>query len=204
MTPKERKVIFTLIGIMFIVMVTVIVTKSAKKGKANSETQNKQNAEVQSMSGLMQGAVENNVNGDSTEDNVNNNTENTENNVNNNTENTVNNVSNNTENTAVTNNETNANNTNEVSNSARYGSLVFTNLKYENNNIGNKILIDVTNTGSVDSATKVAKLILTRGNGEKIECIITIPTINVGETKQLEHLLDEDASNIVGFNVEDI
>ena len=193
MTPKERKVVFTLIGIMFIVMVTVIVTKSAKKGKANSETQNKQNAEVQSMSGLMQGAVENNVNGDSTDNNVNNNTENTENNVNSNTENTT-----------VTNNETNANNTNEVSNSARYGSLVFTNLKYENNNIGNKILMDVTNTGSVDSASKVAKLILTKGNGEKIECIITIPTVNVGETKQLEHLLDEDASNIVGFNVEDI
>ena len=193
MTPKERKVIFTLIGIMFIVMVTVIVTKSAKKGKANSETQNKQNAEVQSMSGLMQGAVENNVNGDSTDNNVNNNTENTENNVNSNTENTT-----------VTNNETNANNTNEVPNSAMYGSLVFTNLKYENNNIGNKILMDVTNTGSVDSASKVAKLILTKGNGEKIECIITIPTVNVGETKQLEHLLDEDASNIVGFNVEDI
>ena len=178
MTPKERKVVFTLIGVMFLIMVTVIVTKSAKKGKANAETQEKQNVEMQNMSSFMQGAIENNVDDVSVENTITNNQEDQ--------------------------NSADVQQTNPATTTVRYDSILFTNLKYENNNVGNKITVDITNTGEADSLAKVAKLILTKSTGEQIQCMITIPTLNVGETKQLEHLLDEDVSNIISFTVEGI
>ena len=192
MTPKERKVVFTLIGVMFLIMVTVIITKSSKNGKSNADAQSKQNSEVQDMSSLMQGVVQNNVNGGSTNNN--------ENNVNSGTNN-ENNVENTTENNTENNNEgTNV----KPPIVAMYKELLITDVKYESENGGNKIVANIRNTGSTSFTSEVAKLTITTSTGEKIEGAITIPSVNAGETSQLEYLLDEDASNITDINIEEI
>lgn len=192
MTPKERKVIFTLIGVMFLIMVTVIITKSSKNGKSNATAQSRQNSEVQDMSSLMQGVVQNNVNGGSTNNN--------ENNVNSGTNN-ENNVENTTENNTENNNEgTNV----KPPIVAMYKELLITDVKYESENGGNKIVANIRNTGSTNFISEVAKLTITTSTGEKIEGVITIPSVNAGETSQLEYLLDEDASNITDINIEEI
>ncbi len=193
MTPKERKVIFTLIGVMFLIMVTVIITKSSKNGKSNADAQSKQNSEVQDMSSLMQGVVENNVDGNSTT--------NSQNDINSETGNNNSNVDNNSENTNVNNNEGSGTNPVIVK---MYKELLFTDIKYENENGGNRIVANIRNTGSTNFTSEVAKLTITTSTGEKIEGLITIPSVNVGETSQLEYLLDEDASNITDFNIEEI
>ena len=172
MTPKERKIVFTLIGVMFLIMVTVIITKSAKKGRANAEAQGKQNSEVQDMSVFLQGTVENNIGGGST---------------NNTDSNDINNIVG-TENNNVEDSGTQTNVGSTVV--GMYKELVITNIEYKNENGGNKIVANITNAGSTTFQTEVAKLKLTKSTGEQIQSIITIPTIDAGGTAQFEHLLD--------------
>ena len=85
-----------------------------------------------------------------------------------------------------------------------YKQLVVTNVEYKTENGGSKIVASITNSGDVVFPTEVAKLTLVKDTGEQIQNVITIPSINAGETVQFEHLLDEDASNITEIRIEEI
>ncbi len=174
MTPKERKVVFTLIGVMFLIMVSVIVMKSSKGAKNNDTAQNMQESETQNMSDFMQNAVNDNTNNIDTD-----NTENTD--VNNTDDTTVN------------------NNTSRVK---TYKTLIITNIEYQNNNVGNKIVADITNVGNTNFTSEVAKLTLITSSGEKIETTIIIPSLEANKTAKLEHILDLD--NVIDFIIEEI
>ena len=174
MTPKERKVVFTLIGVMFLIMVSVIVMKSSKGAKNNDTAQNMQESETQNMSDFMQNAVNDNTNNIDTD-----NTENTD--VNNTDDTTVN------------------NNTSRVK---TYKTLIITNIEYQNNNVGNKIVADIKNVGNTNFTSEVAKLTLITSSGEKIETTIIIPSLEADETAKLEHILDLD--NVIDFIIEEI
>lgn len=191
MTPKERKVVFTLIGIMFIIMVSVIIMKSSKGAESNTaNTPSKQETEMQDMSNFMQNAVSGNVNNTST-----NNTENTIN------TNNVNDTNNETNTNTITNSENNNNNTTNVK---TYKTILITNIQYKNEDGGNKITADIKNVGTTNFVSEVAKLTLIKSTGEQIQTTIIIPSIEAGKTDKLEHLLDEDANNIIDFKIEEI
>ena len=177
MTPKERKVVFTLIGVMFLIMVSVIVMKSSKGAKNNDTAQNMQESETQNMSDFMQNAVNDNTNNIGT----------------NNTENTENTDVNNTDDTTVNNN---------TSSVKTYKTLIITNIEYQNNNVGNKIVADIKNVGNTNFTSEVAKLTLITSSGEKIETTIIIPSLEADETAKLEHILDLD--NVIDFIIEEI
>ena len=194
MTPKEMKVVFTLIGIMLIIMITVMIVVPAKRKKANADAQSKQNAEVQEMGNFIQETVGDNLNGGST---------------NNADSNTLNNdVSGENGNTADGNTSSDENNDTQTNVKpplvGLYKQLVVTNVEYKTENGGSKIVASITNSGDVVFPTEVAKLTLVKDTGEQIQNVITIPSINAGETVQFEHLLDEDASNITEIRIEEI
>ena len=189
MTPKEMKVVFTLIGIMLIIMITVMIVVPAKRKKANADAQSKQNAEVQEMGNFIQETVGDNLNGGST-NNADSNTLN----------NDVSGENNNTEIGGENNTQTNV----KPPLVGLYKQLVVTNVEYKTENGGSKIVASITNSGDVVFPTEVAKLTLVKDTGEQIQNVITIPSINAGETVQFEHLLDEDASNITEIRIEEI
>ena len=152
MTPKERKVVFTLIGIMFIIMVSVIIMKSSKGAQNNTaNTPSKQETEMQDVSNFMQDAVNGNVN-----------------------------------------------------NVKTYKTILITNIQYKSEDGGNKITADITNAGTTNFVSEVAKLTLIKSTGEQIQTTIIIPSIEAGKTDKLEHLLDEDVNNIIDLKIEEI
>ena len=195
MTPKERKVVFTLIGIMFIIMVSVIIMKSSKGAQNNTaNTPSKQETEMQDVSNFMQNAVNGNVNNTDTN---NTNTSNTENTINNNN---INDINNETNTNTITNSESNNNTTNVKT----YKTILITNIQYKSEDGGNKITADITNASTTNFASEVAKLTLIKSTGEQIQTTIIIPSIEAGKTDKLEHLLDEDVNNIIDFKIEEI
>ena len=193
MTPKERKVVFTLIGIMFIIMVSVIIMKSSKGAQNNTANSSKQETE-QNMSNFMQDAVNGNVNNTDTN---NTNTSNTENTINNNN---INDINNETNTNTITNSESNNNTTNVKT----YKTILITNIQYKSEDGGNKITADITNASTTNFVSEVAKLTLIKSTGEQIQTTIIIPSIEAGKTDKLEHLLDEDVNNIIDLKIEEI
>ncbi len=183
MTPKEKKVVFTLIGVMFLIMVSVIIMKSSKGAGDNEPNKpSRQETEMQDMVGFMQNAVSGNTNNSDS----------------NNIENTV------TNDTNVTNDidDTNSANSDNTSNVKTYKTILITNIEYQNNNVGNKIVADITNVGNTNFTSEVAKLILTTSSGEKIQTTIIIPSLEANGTAKLEHILDVD--NVIDFIIEEI
>ena len=180
MTPKERKVVFTLIGVMFLIMVSVIIMKSSKGAGDNEPNKpSKQETEMQNMVGFMQNAVSGNTNNSDS----------------NNIENTV---TNNTDDT----DDTDSTNSNNTFNVKTYKTILITNIEYQNNNVGNKIVADITNISNSNFTSEVAKLILTTSSGEQVQTTIVIPSLEANGTAKLEHILDVD--NVIDFIIEEI
>ena len=207
MTPKEMKVVFTLIGTMLIIMITVMIVVPSKKEKANASAQNRQDSEIQGVGDFIQGTVENNLNGGST-NNADSNTLN--NDVSGENNNVVDNNIVSGENSNTADNNTSSDENNDTQTNIKppivgvYKQLIVTNVEYRTEDGGNKIVASITNSGSTIFPTEVAKLTLIKSTGEQIQNVITIPSINAGETVQFEHLLDEDASDIAEIKIEEI
>ena len=196
MTPKEKKVIFTLIGVMFIIMVTVIITKTSKGAKNQQENLAKQESAMPNISDFMENAVDNNTDTNSIENTVDNNT-NT-----NSVENTITNDETNNINNNTTDETPNINsNTPSVK---TYKTMLITNIEYTKDNVGNKIIADIVNTGTNNFVSEVAKLTLITSTGEQIDSTIIIPSLEAGKKGKLEHLLDENSNNVIDFKIEEI
>ena len=151
MTSKEKRVVFTLIGIMVAVLLIVVIVKSV----------NTPEEEVQ-------------------------------NNIMENEEKYVTELSDGTK----------LNNSEDLNDTHTYKGVEISNIQFTSQNGNSVLLADVTNTGSTAFAEERATIVLIDENNEERRIGLIIPSLAVGEKKQINSIVTADVVNVKDFRIE--
>ena len=154
MTNKEKKVVFTLIGIMVVVLLIVVIVKTVNKPE-------------DSLGNTIQQAEENE-------------------------EKYVTELSDGTK----------LNNSEELNNIHTYKGVEISNIQFTSQNGNSVLLADVTNTGSTAFAEERATIVLIDENNEERRIGLIIPSLAVGEKKQINSIVTADVVNVKDFRIE--
>ena len=155
MTNKEKKVVFTLIGIMVVVLLIVIIVKSVNKGEEGENLGNTNNIienEEKYVTELSDG--------------------------------------------------TKLNNSEDLNDTHTYKGVEISNIQFTSQNGNSVLLADVTNTGSTSFAEERATIVLIDENNEERRIGLIIPSLAVGETKQINSIVTADVVNVKDFRIE--
>ena len=154
MTNKEKKVVFTLIGIMVVVLLIVVIVKTVNKGEEDlGEINNTIENEEKYVTELSDG--------------------------------------------------TKLNNSEELNNEHTYKGVEISNIQFTSKKGNSVLLANVRNTGSTAFAGEEATIVLLGENGEELREIgLLIPSLEVGESKQINSIVTADVVNVKDFRVE--
>ena len=154
MTSKEKKVVFTLIGIMVVILLIVMIVKGVNKPDESqgNTTQIAEENEEKYVTELSNG--------------------------------------------------TKLNNSEELNGSHTYKGVEISNIQFTSQNGNSVLLADVTNTGSTSFAEERATIVLIDENNEERRIGLIIPSLAVGETKQINSIVTADVVNVKDFRIE--
>ena len=154
MTKKEKKVVFTLIGIMVVVLLIVVIVKTVNKpGEDLGNTiQLAEENEEKYVTELADG--------------------------------------------------TKLNNSEELNNTHTYKGIEISNIQFTSKNGNSVLLADVRNTGSTAFESEEATIVLIGENNEEREIGLLLPSLGVGESKQINSIVTADVVNVKDFRVE--
>ena len=154
MTSKEKKVVFTLIGIMVVILLIVMIVKGVNKPDESqgNTTQIAEENEEKYVTELSNG--------------------------------------------------TKLNNSEELNGSHTYKEIEISNIQFTSQNGNSVLLADVTNTGSAAFAEERATIVLIDENNEERRIGVLIPSLEIGETKQINSIVTADVVNVKDFRIE--
>ena len=154
MTSKEKRVIFTLIGIMVVVLLIVMIVKGVNKPdeRQGNTTQIAEENEEKYVTELSNG--------------------------------------------------TKLNNSEELNDTHTYKGVEISNIQFTSQNGNSVLLADVTNTGSTSFAEERATIVLIDENNEERRIGVLIPSLEIGETKQINSIVTADVVNVKDFRIE--